>query len=175
MAYSAIERLTKAPKNIPTDHAYIHEGIFYEAYAKTTLATAGTTTIALTTPANKYLHQNPSRVVTNADNLTITVYEAQTYTGGTAITPVNHNRNSSNTSGATIRSSATATATGTAIQQIYIGGGTGSGSTRSGSDFGNFNEWILKPKTTYLYVITNGSTSSNTVQINFAWYEEDGT
>lgn len=122
----------------------------------------------------KFLHMNPLKVATTADNVTITLHESQTVTTGTVVTLSNHNRMSTKTADTIILSSATATATGTAIHTIYIGGATGVGGTRSGGEVDLGNEWILKPGNTYLITITNGSANANTIFVSLNWYEEDG-
>ena len=171
----ASERITSAIRTIETEHAYIHEGIFFESYNKFTLAAGATRAVTIKAPVGKYLHYRPANLVTSADKVTIEFYEGATVTEGTgtAATPSNHNRNSTLTSGVTLLDAPTVTANGTKLAQVYIPGATGMGGTRTGASAGLSNsEWVLKPNTVYMFRVTNGSSGSNDIQINFEWYEE---
>ena len=170
------ERLTKAIRTIETEHSYIHEGIFFESYNKFTLAAAATRLVTMKTPAAKYLHYRPTNLTTSADKITVEFFEGATVTAatGTAAIPSNHNRNSALASGVTLLDAPTVTANGTKFAQVYIPGATGTGGTRSGASAGVSNsEWVLKPNTTYMIKVTNGSSGANDIQVNFQWYEED--
>ena len=171
----ASERITSAIRTIETEHAYIHEGIFFESYNKFTLAAGATRFVTLKAPAGVYLHYRPTNLVTSADKVTIEFYEGATVTAntGTAVTPSNHNRNSALTSVVTLLDAPTVTANGIKFAQVYIPGATGIGGTRTGANAGVSNsEWVLKPDTQYAIKVTNGSSGSNDIQINFQWYEE---
>ena len=171
----ASERLTSAIRTIETEHAYIHEGIFYESYNKFTLAAGATRVVTIKAAAGTYLHYRPTNLVTSADKVLIEFYEGATVTAatGTAVTPVNHNRNSAIASTTALIDAPTVTADGTKFAQVYIPGATGTGGTRTGASAGVSNsEWVLKPDTVYMIRIKNGSSGSNDIQINFQWYEE---
>ena len=172
---TAIERITGAFRTIETEHAYIHEGIFYESYNKFTLAAGATRVVTIKPATGTYLHYRPTNLVTSADKVTIEFYEGTTVTAatGTAATPSNHNRNSTLASKVTLLDAPTVTANGTKFAQVYIPGATGTGGTRTGASAGVSNsEWVLKPNTVYMVKVTNGSSGSNDIQINFQWYEE---
>ena len=172
---TAIERITGAFRTIETEHAYIHEGIFFESYNKFTLAAGATKVVTIKPAAGTYLHYRPTNLVTSADKVTIEFYEGATVTAatGTAATPSNHNRNSALTSKVTLLDAPTVTANGTKFAQVYIPGATGTGGTRTGASAGVSNsEWVLKPNTVYMVKVINGSSGSNDIQINFQWYEE---
>ena len=171
----ASERITSAIRTIETEHSYIHDGIFFESYNKFTLSASATRLITLKTPAAKYLHYRPTGLVTSADKVTIEFFEGATVTPatGTAATPSNHNRSSALTSGVTLLDAPTVTANGTKFAQVYIPGATGTGGTRTGQSAGTSgSEWVLKPNTQYMIKVTNGSSGSNDIQVNFQWYEE---
>ena len=171
----ASERITSAIRTIETEHAYIHEGIFFESYNKFTLAAGATKVVTIKPAAGTYLHYRPTNLVTSADKVTIEFYEGATVTAatGAAVTPSNHNRNSALTSKVTLLDAPTVTADGTKFAQVYIPGATGTGGTRTGASAGVSNsEWVLKPDTVYMIRVTNGSSGSNDIQINFQWYEE---
>ena len=171
----ASERITSAIRTIETEHSYIHEGIFYESYNKFTLAAGAKRVVTIKAPVGKYLHYRPTNLVTSADKVTIEFYEGATVTAatGTAVTPSNHNRNSATASGVTLLDAPTVTADGTKFAQVYIPGATGIGGTRTGQSAGTSgSEWVLKPNTVYMIKVTNGSSGSNDIQVNFQWYEE---
>lgn len=171
----ASERLTSAIRTIETEHAYIHEGIFFESYNKFTLAAGATRVITIKPATGTYLHYRPTNLVTSADKVTIEFYEGATVTAatGTAVTPSNHDRNSTLASKVTLLDAPTVTVNGTKFAQVYMPGATGIGSTRSGASAGVSNsEWVLKPDTVYMIRVTNGSSGSNDIQVNFQWYEE---
>ena len=170
------ERVTKAQQSITTDHAYIHEGNLYVALTKNTLATSASRYISIVTPGNgKYIHYRNEKVQCSADKVTVELFEDATVTAatGTAKTPVNHNRISSNVAVVLVRDGVTVTDEGTLINQTFIGGGTGQGQSRSGQETSEANEVVLKRDTTYVVKITNGSTANNIIQCNPLWYEED--
>jgi len=169
-----LERVTRAMASITTDHEYIHEGGFFEACHKFTLAAAATGVLTFITPAVKYVHYRKEKITSSGDKVTIEFFEAPTVTAetGTPITPVNHNRLSAHTAGLVIRHGATVTADGTPLCASYIGGGTGVGSSVSGADTSDANEWVLKRNTAYMVRITNGSAAQNIIQVNPVWYEE---
>ena len=171
----ASERLTSAIRTIETEHAYIHEGIFFESFNKFTLAGGATRVVTLKPAAGTYLHYRPTNLVTSADKVTIEFYEGATVTAatGTAVTPSNHNRNSTLASKVTLLDAPTVTVNGTKFAQVYMPGATGTGGTRTGASAGVSNsEWVLKPNTVYMIRVTNGSSGSNDIQVNFQWYEE---
>ena len=171
-----IERVTEALKQIETDHAYIHDGLFYEVFLQFTLATTATKYISLQTPEELYIHYRNEKVVSSGDKVTIELFEDAVLNatpGGTPLTPFNHNRLTTHTSGTTVLDGPTVDAEGTKIAQAFIGGGTSQGQARSGDDTSQANEWVLKRDTTYLIKITNDSTGDNTIQVNPIWYEEE--
>jgi hypothetical protein len=167
------ERVTSAVRTIDTEHSYIHSGIMFSTYKSISMTAGGTSKVQLTTPSSKYIHWRPSNIATRGDNVTVTLYEdSSTATAGGTMTAYNRDRVSSITSQMTILSSATVTTNGTAIDAAYIGGGTGTGGNRSGSETGEKNEMIFKQETNYTVEVVNGSTAANTVFLKLQWYEE---
>lgn len=168
-----VDFVTNGVTTITTDHSYIHQGVGFEAYLKFTLAAGASKVISLTTPATPtYVHYRPTRIVTSADKVTMIAAEGATVTSGTTISANNHNRNSSITAKSVLKDAPTVSVAGTAFAQVFLGGGTGVGSTRSGAETKEENEYVLKPATTYTITVTNDSTESNIIQINAFWYEE---
>lgn len=169
-----LEPYTNGVIQIEVDHAYIHGGILFETSTQFTLTAGASRYIAITTPnTDKTIHYRPAAIVTTADKLTFDFYEAGTFTGGTILTPSNHNRRSTITAETVVKDGVTSTLDGTFIYKGFIGGGTGVGQARSGDQRGDKNEWVLKKNVIYLIKFTNGSTESNTINVNNLWYEQE--
>lgn len=96
------------------------------------------------------------------------LYENAVVTGGTSITALNKNRNSTTASQSAALLGPTITTLGTPIlSQILIGG---EGKKAGGSDMGS-SDLILKPLTTYLFRLTNVNGVSHAAEIVLEWYE----
>ena len=175
-----LERVTGGIRQIDSDHGYIHDGRLYHVFLNVAMATSATHDIAIKTPPKAqgvYVHYRNEHISTSADKLLISLYEGATLAatpGGTPLAIINHSRLSSKTSALVVLNGPTVTNVGTMISQGYIGGGTGGGQARSGSETGADNEFVLKHDTVYLIRLTNGSSGQNIVQIRPFWYEEDG-
>lgn len=174
----AIERVTKAVKQIDNDHAYIHKGGLFSVFIRNTLATNVDRYISIVTPNGndaKYVHYRNERVMSSGDKVSIELFEDATVEAdtGTEKTPINHRRVNSHNPTVTVRDGVTVTNEGTLINQSFIGGGTGQGQARSGEETSDKNEYILKQGATYIVKITNLSDADNVIQCNPLWYEED--
>lgn len=171
---SILEHATGAVAVIDNDHKYIHKGQLFESFVKTTILAGGTYIVAIKTPLDKELHYRPSGISPSADKVTVELLEGGTYTGGTDIPVINHKRSGGLSATQAVKGGVTVSAAGTLITQVFLPGSTGVGQSITGGAFsGATNEWILEKDTVYLYRIANGSAESNTVQVNFFWYEED--
>lgn len=162
---------------ISGDHRYIHEGRAYTYLGNTgsLAAGSGTYSIAITTPVDTSgirLHFRPVKFSATANLMLMTVAEGSTVTGGTAATPINRNRNSANTSKATLLYGVTVSAPGSTVAQAAIGGGSNPANAIGGGN-GASEELVLKPNTTYSIKIDNiGSTTASTGYFEVFWYEE---
>ena len=156
---------------IEYSHHKIHEGQFFSAgEIAQSIASAGTLTYGIQT-GSKTVHITPAYISTSADKMTFQVYEDSTYTGGTAVTAINRNRNFTNAPTMTGVKAPTVTVNGTLISQDYLAGATGVGQTRAGQIANTDNEIIFKPNTKYVIIYTNGSSSANLLTWSFSWYE----
>ena len=92
------------------------------------------------------------------------------FSSGTAVTPINRNRISTNTSNMqTVVKGATATPAGTLIQLGGIGT-SGNAVSQSGGGGAAAQELVLKQNTNYVLTLTpDGAT---TVTLELFWYEE---
>jgi len=163
-----LDRATNTLQTIDYEHHEIHSGSYYRAGFQKDIPNGGTATFAITTPnTTTWLHFRPAVEVEL--EATIMIYENPTsITGGTAVTPKNANRNSTNTSGATCVSDCTYDTTGAVVLGNQV---LGSGKNSGGDGQSQF-EWVLKQNTTYLMVVTNNATgAANETNIRCMWYE----
>jgi len=162
------------PRMNTLDYAHweIHSGshYFYENYVE--LGNGGIQSIEITTPdTTKWAHLLFS-VHSDLTAIIELLEGPAAGTGGSEVTPVNNNRNSSNTSGLTVKTGVTAGAGGTSLMKRHIGSGTNPSSARPG-EASRDSEILLKQNTIYLLKITSGAASNN-VDYRLSWYEHTG-
>jgi len=166
------DQSTRAINTIGYVHHEIHGGSNYNAFRTDTLATGDKISIAFTTP-NTTQEQHAIWGLYCAGAVTLTVYDNCTsYTGGSAFTPVNHNRRSTNTSTCTVKvgsngalSDAIARSGGTTIDAIGVGSGN-----KTGGDFTHEDEFILRINAITIYeMIAVGNNIVCDLHVN--WYE----
>jgi len=149
------EELTGYIGTIDLDHAYIHDGIAFTSIIDTGSISAAYD-IAFTTPtvaSGKYIHWRPTGITSSANYVQFTLYEGDTYTAGTAVTPINRNRLSSGTTAMqSFVKNANVTPSGTIID---IGGIGTSGNPRaiSGGGASANEELVLKQNTSYVLTL----------------------
>ena len=162
------ERVTGAPKFIDTDHAYVHEGIAYEAaIARDEALTTGRWVFK--TPASDYVHFRPAFVSVAKGDVTCEIWEDTTSTGGTwsAVAAYNRKRTSTKTAASLIYTAATSTG-GVKIDSWRLWGSTGSGGAGGGAQMGQPHEWVLKQGTEYRLAFD----TTQAFSANLFWYEE---
>lgn len=168
-----IEPCTKFISVIQSDHAYIHKGIAYTGIIDTGSISAAYD-IAFTTPtvaSGKYIHWRPLGLTTSANYVQAELREADSFSAGTAVVPINRDRSSSNTTSMqTFVKGATATPVGTLIDIDGIGA-SGNPTSRSGGGAGANEELILKQNTNYVLTLTPAGATVCTAKL--FWYEED--
>lgn len=94
----------------------------------------------------------------------------KTHVGGNAITPMNRNHNSTNTSGLTICHTPGGSQAGAGNLLQYIGAATTGGRADVGGATGTRAEFILKQNEDYLINITSRA-DANAMSIILSWYE----
>lgn len=168
-----IDTTCQANKEVSmTEHA-INKGLLFESFSKFSLASSGTYKMAITTPAaTKIIHWIPTKIVTTGPKITVSFYYDLEYTGGTALVAYNHNFNSVITSSLAIKTGVTCTLAGNPFAQVFLGGGTGVGQSRSGAETTITNKWILKPAKNFIFVIENAGSAEEIIQINNSWIEK---
>ena len=168
------ERVTCSPKFIDTDHAYIHEGIAYDAWFNGSISS--TYHFQFSTPTTLYVHLRPTAVAVSGGSAIFRVFMTGTGTatpvsGGSTFTPVNKKYTSTQASEVTFNTgiNTSSTADYTLKYEASVFGGSG-GNTRIGSALGNGLEWILVPDRDYVFTVTPSSAMN--IGVNLFWYEE---
>lgn len=169
------EELTGYLAQISSDHSYVHKGLAYTAIVETGSISAAYD-IAFTTPSlasGKYIHWRPIGISSSADYVGFKLYEGDSFSSGTDVTPVNRNRSMSpNTSQMqAFVKGATATPTGTIISAGGVGT-AGTPSARSGGGAAADQELVLKANTNY--VLTLDPDGATECVLELFWYEEEG-
>lgn len=173
-----IEEITGGAKQILTDHASIHEGLAYTVANKMDIASTKVGAISIAVPEGTYVHFKPAKFVNVGGPVYLSLLEDYTFTGGSAITPVNRKRTGTvGVSACTVKGSTdiTAVAGSTPVSlDMKVLPGSSTGASHLGGDFGAAEEWILRPGKTYLVTMTNATSPGAQVTVGYElfWYEE---
>jgi len=131
---NGIDSSTQSLNNVAYEHHEIHQGSHYYIEGFTTIQSGASVLIGLTTPnTSKWSHFTWG--ISSNGVLTSMLYEDAGISGGVAVTPLNNNRNSSNTSDITIAQGVSGTFD-TAIKQV--------GELFSFDFEGKSNAWIVQ-------------------------------
>ena len=164
-----IDSQTRALNTIGYSHHEIHAGSHYYIEGHTTLDTSGTLNVKLVTADTAKLAHFTWEIESNGVLLTQLKEDATGgMSGGTAVTPLNNYRDSTNTSSLTITSGVNPCTTGTLISNKKVGG-TGF-KTAFGGSAGRDDELILKRNATYCRLFESGS-DGNIIAFKAMWYE----
>jgi hypothetical protein len=147
-------------------HHLVHEGKSFSLSRRATIGAGTIDYVRLATPdTSKRLHFEVT-VFGNAA-LTMQLFEGTSWThvGGNVLTPVNRERNSSATSGATICHTPAGSGDGTAIFDTSIPANQASAQ----AFLAGRREFILKQNTAYLIKVTGAN--GNIITVNMEWYE----
>ena len=166
----AIDSKSRAVPIIDFIHFVTHLGNMFNVSAKLSIAT-GTDAFLLGKVGNEPIHWNHYSVGANDGPLDIYLYETPTTTAdGSALSVVNRNRESSNTTSFTAFAGPTVSANGT---ELFISGVLSSavGANLSTRDSSDDTIWILNPNTNYLFRIHNNGAGTADVWTHFAFHE----
>jgi len=162
---------TRTLQGIDFAHHMVHIGQSFYAIASATLAGTDVLGFSFTAPAltTAYTHMCVSFRGSTAGTGSI-LENVTSFTGGTAYTAINLNRNSTVASGSTILWGKTGTTPlvptgGTEIFPCYVSSGVTNGFDRAAQI-----EIILKPSIKYHFGFTNGASSSQAT-VYLYWYE----
>lgn len=156
-------------------HQAIHDGWMFCLPGKISALAAGASHVISFKTGAKSVHFKPMRVGSVANVVETRVSEDSTITNGSgsAVTPLNRNRNGSLKSVTTVVAGAAMTAEGTIIDYMLSGSAGTAASGRSGGAGASSNdEIVMKPNTQYAIRVANiGSTTATDVYYEFVWYE----
>lgn len=165
-----IDPISGGSYSIPIAHAKIHEGKLFNFNYTASVNNAANADLLLRVGA-KPLHLSFSAEMVG--QYTLTIYEAPTTSAnGTAITIVNNNRLSANLPLSAVGYTPTVSVVGTSIwSKLGAGGTTTPTRTQVQTGVRQDEELILLPNTNYLIRMNNSSTATQTVSLNFDFYE----
>lgn len=163
--WSKFDTTTHAVNTVQYEHHEIHSGSHFFVADYDTIANAGTVDFTVTTPnTTEWAHMTFS--IQGSGALSLNIYKDSDYAAdGTAVTPINNNQNSSNTSGMTVQIDPTVTTPGTKIYGQY------SGANRVAGIINREREIMLEQNTKYLFRITNETAQDNVIAWDADWYE----
>jgi hypothetical protein len=165
-----IDSTTHTLQTMDYSHHEVHGGSYFRSSMNYTLANGEVATVGFTTPNTAVWCHMTWFLETTADGTFTVLEDVTSFTGGVAVTPLNHNRNSLNPSTMTLIRGMTGSdlvvpTGGTTILNAVLS--TGKGSEISA---GHGEEFILKQNSKYLFRYTNG-TSANVIRFVMEWYE----
>lgn len=161
---------TWALNTIDYAHHEVHAGSSFYVKMFETLADDATVNFSIkTSNTTKWAHMTWQ--VEGTSQTEMLVYEGAVVEGGTATTPLNHNRNSATTASVAVSKNPTVTSYGTLIYSASHGK---AGTTPAVADnLGNVKrelEIILKQNTQYMFLIISRD-NDNIVSYDGEWYE----
>jgi hypothetical protein len=165
-----VDSSTGALEVIDYSHHEIHGGSHYYIGGHTDLDNGSTIEWTVTTPdSTKWAHMTFS--ISGSDVVTVDVYEnTADIVGGTAVTPINNNRNSSKTSILTVKVNPTSVTAGDLIDGFKFGSSGGGNAASIGGGESRENELVLKQNTSYLWRVVSGA-DGNFISYHAGWYE----
>lgn len=153
---------------------FVFAGVAFTSSYQATILAGNTAYIQLDVGSTNLFHFLEAAYSTNVDNITVTIYEAPTFTTGT--TPIaiqNAQREFTITSESTLFDDPTGVSGGTPIDVRLMPGQPGGGPIlESGEVLAQSPvEKIFKRNTTYIWEIVNGSASDAKFVWNLTFYE----
>lgn len=151
-------------------HARIHEGTMFSVdQVDTALADTASLTYLISTSASQSAHLRVLAAL--GGDARLQFFENPTVTmAGSAVTPINRNRFSSNVAASTVTTGPTVSSDGTELLDIILPGGSGF-FLSPGSSGNAFEEYILKLDEDYLARVTNISGSAQPASLQLDFYE----
>lgn len=168
----SLDSVTNALNIIDYSHHEIHSGSHFYLQGYIELNDTDTFYIKMVTPdTGKWAHFLYDVRSTGICSTTLDEGASGGMTGGAAVTPINNNRNSSNTSGLTFTSGVTV-ATGYVLRIESDKWGAAGFKENIGDGGGRDDEIMLKQNTTYLRTFLSGA-DDNIIQFKASWYEHE--
>ena len=164
-----LDTSTSAMTTIEYEHHEIHGGSHYFVAGFEVINDGGTAIFAMTTPdTKKWVHLRFD--VSTTSRLEFSIGEDATINGGTAVTPNNNDRNSSNTSGVVLVKNPGISHGGTVIFSSTSGLEGVSKTPAIGSGISANQEIILKQNSIYVFTLTSRDDTNNVSYVS-EWYE----
>lgn len=101
-------------------------------------------------------------------NAELRLFEGATVTGGTPFTALNRHRNVTTVSQSAVLINPTVTTTGNEIDAQIVAGGSGK---KAGGGSQDSFQYVLKPLTTYLFMLKNTNGVAHEAELLVSWYE----
>ena len=162
---------THAATIIDYAHYEIHGGSAYFAVHSMERDDTEITEVRIQTPnTTKWAHMIIGVQAALAATVEFHEGTSMTHDAGNALTPMNRNRNSNNTSGLTICHTPSGADAGAADWTQYIGAAASGGRIAVGGEAGGRNEFILDQNNDYLIRVTSRA-DGNAISILMDWYE----
>jgi hypothetical protein len=163
--------ITHAINVIDYPHHEIHGGSSYLVVYSALAGDTDVIEVRIQTPNSaKWAHMVISIESALASTATLWTPTTKTHEGGNALTPMNRNHNSTNSSGLTICHTPGGAQAGAGNLVQYLGAATVSGRTETGGTTGSRHEFILKQNDDYLINMTSRA-DANAMTITLDWYE----
>ena len=177
--YAKIDNATNSLMFIDYEHHEVHSGSSYlVSVSDADLDTAEVLSVCFKTPnTTKWIHLTFALETSVKSTLSLNEGVTVTTNSGTSVTAINHNRNSSNTSGvidyATTPAAGNVTKNGTITADgtvLLTGTTAGSRTDQIVSSLTHNQEFVLKQNTGYCISITSNA-DNNVADIRLDWYE----
>lgn len=164
-----LDPATNAGVSMEYSHYKLHESDHYYFKGYTELGIGDSIIFAVTTAdSTKWPHLLYKYQSTGA--IRAYTYEGGSYTGGASVTPINNNRNSSNSSLLTIVIDPTSYTFGSALDSAKVGADGGFFGADVGGQSDREDESILKQDEVYFFVVTSEA-ADNIIDFSSFWYE----
>ena len=168
---NVVEQYSNAVRTIEQEHAMIHDGNAYQLSGRLASLASAASEYILIDPSTP-VHWRYFKFQSEGGPFDVELFKNPTTTDpGSALTPVNRNDISSNTSSSTITEAPTVTDDGTRMD-LDVSSLEGTGSrTRGALEGVGGAEWVIDGGNTYLIKVTNNDNSAILLTYKFFWYE----
>ena len=165
------ESITRTLKTIDYAHHEAHDGrAFFAVYSNTANNADAIEVRFRPSSAERFCHMTITIDAALAATAQLFVNTTKTHVAGNAITPLNRDFNSANSSILTLCHTPAGAQAGVGDLRQYIGSATANGRSTIGGDASSRSEFILVPFVDYLIVLTSRA-NANALSIILDWYE----
>ena len=148
-------------------HQRIHEGKMFHAHVfKGAVANNGSLQIMITTVDQKLTNLIP--FASASGHAEMVIYEGVAFSGGSPLDAHNLKRNSPSTYGGSLVHTPNILSLGSTLLQAVVPGGEGGNAVGSSPDL--YIEWLLAPRTAYLYELINRRGNAADLSLSLLFY-----